>query len=80
MGTKLAKKHMRTQAPVAVGMGLVALDIVFTADDETPPRIPPVANKAQALQRTEALLQQLLAHRNDPAQEAPRELSDKELA
>jgi hypothetical protein len=59
-----------------VFFGLSAAD----PDDETPPRIPPVANKAQALQRTEALLQQLLAHRNDPVDEAPRELSDKELA
>lgn len=49
-------------------------------DDETPPRIPPVSNKAEALQRSEALLQQLLSNRSEPAPSTPPELSDKELA
>ena len=38
MVTRVAKKKTVAQAPVAVGMGLVALDIVFTADDDSPPR------------------------------------------
>jgi sugar/nucleoside kinase (ribokinase family) len=38
MQTKAVRKPARSQRPVAVGMGLVALDIVFTASSDAPPR------------------------------------------
>lgn len=38
MRTKRAKKPARSRTPLAVGMGLVALDVVFAAADQIPPR------------------------------------------
>lgn len=49
-------------------------------DDSTPPRIPPVSTKAEALLRTEALLQQLLSHGDSTGDTGPLELNSNEIA
>lgn len=51
-----------------------------SGDDDSPPRIPPVSNRLQAVARTEALLQSLLHHDPGPASAAPAPVEGHDLA